>query len=310
MSRSCKSPRAVLRVAYGTAIEALPAYAHRFSPKKFTQPQLFACLVLKEFSNTDYRGVVALLVDSPELRRQIALAVVPHFTTLQKAARRLLRVPPARRLLAATLRRARRTGRLRRRVRLAALDGTGLESRHISAYFLRRREKPRKNGQQRHSRFPKVGIMCDCASHLILAAIPERGPASDSTHYRRALREGVRSVTIGTLVADAGYDSEESHRFARHVLGIRTIIPDKIGRPTTKPPTGRYRRLMRTRFDRATYRQRWQVETVHSMMKRNLGSALRARAYHSQGREIVLRAITHNIMILKREVFYRAKSLH
>jgi hypothetical protein len=299
MSCSSKSPRAVLRVAYWAAVEALPAYAHRFSPKKFTQPQLFACLVLKEFARTDYRGVVALLQDSPELRRQISLAVVPHFTTLQKAARRLLRAPPARALLAATLRRARRARGLRRRVRLAALDGTGLESRHISAYFLRRRAKPRKNGQQRHSRFPKVGLLCDCASHLVLAAIPERGPASDSTHYRRALREGLRSVTIRTLVADAGYDSEEAHRFAREDLGIRTLIPDKIGRPTSKPPTGRYRRLMRRRFDRLTYRQRWQVETVHSMIKRNLGSALRARGYHSQGREIVLRAITHNILILR-----------
>jgi hypothetical protein len=27
----------------------LPLYAHKFSPKKFTQPQLFACLVFKEF---------------------------------------------------------------------------------------------------------------------------------------------------------------------------------------------------------------------------------------------------------------------
>lgn len=27
----------------------LPDYAHRFAPKTFTQPQLFACLVLKAF---------------------------------------------------------------------------------------------------------------------------------------------------------------------------------------------------------------------------------------------------------------------
>ncbi len=29
-------------------------YAHKYSPKKFTQPQLFACLVLKEFLRFDY----------------------------------------------------------------------------------------------------------------------------------------------------------------------------------------------------------------------------------------------------------------
>ena len=32
-------------------------------PKKFTQPQLFACLVLKTFFQTDYRGVVVFLND-------------------------------------------------------------------------------------------------------------------------------------------------------------------------------------------------------------------------------------------------------
>ena len=40
-----------------------------------------------------------------------------------------------------------------------------------------------------------------------------------------------------------------------------------------------YRRLMKRRFarkaDKAAYGQRWQSETVNSMIKRNLGSALR-----------------------------------
>ncbi len=47
MSITSKSPRNVLVMAYRTAKLTLPAYSPRFSPKKFTQPQLFACLVLK-----------------------------------------------------------------------------------------------------------------------------------------------------------------------------------------------------------------------------------------------------------------------
>ncbi len=42
------------------------------------------------------------------------------------------------------------------------------------------------------------------------------------------------------------------------------------------------------------------------MIKRVLDSALRAREYWSQHREIVLRVLTHNIMILSSNVFYRA----
>ena len=49
---------------------------------------------------------------------------------------------------------------------------------------------------------------------------------------------------------------------------------------------------------KATYGQRWQVETVNSMIKRLLDSALTARTYWSQCREISLKAITLNVMIL------------
>jgi hypothetical protein len=61
-------------------------------------------------------------------------------------------------------------------------------------------------------------------------------------------------------------------------------------------------------LSRSRYSQRWQAETVNSMLKRLLGAALRARTYWSQCRETVLRALTLNVMILWRcEVFYRAR---
>jgi len=43
-----KSPRNVAMVALAAGKDAFSDYSHKFSPKKFTQPQLFACLVLKE----------------------------------------------------------------------------------------------------------------------------------------------------------------------------------------------------------------------------------------------------------------------
>ncbi|KKM11148.1 hypothetical protein LCGC14_1721290 [marine sediment metagenome] len=61
MSTTSKSPRKVALVALDIGREALPRYSHLCSPKKFTQPQLFACLVLKEFFRTDYRGIMGML---------------------------------------------------------------------------------------------------------------------------------------------------------------------------------------------------------------------------------------------------------
>ena len=300
MSTTSKSPRRVLLAAYAVAKDALPDYAHRFSPKKFTQPQLLACLVLKEFFKTDYRGIEAILADSPELVRAIQLEGVPHFTTLQKAAARLTRTAHVNRLLDAAIRLAQGTKTMKRRVRLAAMDGTGFESRHISRYFIKRRERGGHPLYQTttYRRYPKLGAVCDCFSHMILSVVPGRGPSPDSLHYQRALTDAVGRIPIDVLLADAGYDSEQAHVFARETHGVRAIIPPKKGRPTRKLPSGQYRRRMARRFDRSTYGQRWQVETAFSMMKRCLGSSLRARSYWSQCRETMLRVITHNVMIL------------
>jgi hypothetical protein len=102
-----------------------------------------------------------------------------------------------------------------------------------------------------------------------------------------------------SFTADAGYDAEWAHVFARETLGITSIIPDRIGRPTTKLPSGKYRRKMALRFDTVRYGQRWMIETLHSMLKKRLGSFLRARSYWSQMREIMLRLFTFNVLLLR-----------
>ena len=127
MSTTSKSPRRVLLVAYETGMEALATYSHPCSPNPFNQPQLFACLVLKTFLRTDYRGLAVLLEDLPDLRRAIHLKRTPHFTTFQKAAHRLLRCPHVGRLLDATVHRT--MGRARR-VDLAAVDDINWSSRY------------------------------------------------------------------------------------------------------------------------------------------------------------------------------------
>ena len=308
MSTTSKSPRRVLKVAHEVGRGTLRTYSNHFSPKKFTQPQLFACLVLKEFLRLDYRKLAALLADAPSLAAVIQLDPIPHFTTLHKAAGRLLKSQRAQRLLDVTVDRAVKHRVMKRHVKTAAVDGTGFETRHISAYYVKRRRKGRKKEFQTttYTRYPCAGIVCDCASHLVLAVVPGRGPGPDDKHFQPAVKQAAYRAVVDTLLADAGYDSEGAHVFAREEFGMRTIIPPTRGRPTDKLPSGHYRRLMATRFRKKKYGQRWQVETVNSMIKRLLDSALRARKYWSQCREIVLRILTHNIMILRMQVFYRA----
>lgn len=266
-----------------------------------------ACLVLKEFLRLDYRGFAEHLADHLDLARLIELKVIPHDTTFQKAAARLLKAAPARALFDAVLVRAVRDKVRKRRVPLAAVDGTGMESRHVSRYYVKRRSKTGTGTQETtYAKYPKVVLVTDCRSHMVLAGVPGRGPASDLVLFKAALKQATNRARIGTLLADADFDGEWVHEHVR-TYGIRTLIPPERGRPSDKPPVGKWRRRMKQRFNKKKYGQRWQTETVNSMIKRRLGSALRARSYWSQCREIILRVITHNVMIVTRiRVFYRA----
>jgi hypothetical protein len=291
-------------LAVGT--KALPAFSHRCSPKVYTQPQLFACLVLKAFFRTDYRGVAAILTDCRDLVAALGLKAVPHFTTLQKACGRLLAKAPANRLLDATVRRFMRR---RTRVRRAALDSSGFDCGHASRYYVRRKAKGGKAEPQRttYKRFGKLELAVDCATHLILAAIPRRGPRPDADRFVPLLDDALTRANIDTSLADAGFDSEANHRYARESCGVRSVIPAEIGRPSKdpdQPPAGRWRRLMRRRLTYwlgkfyCDYGQRWQVETVFSMIKRRLGEALAGLGYWSQCRDLMLKAVSHNVLIL------------
>lgn len=293
-----KSPRAVAREALRLAQARLPAYSSKFSRKDFTQHQLFACLALKTFFKTDYRGLVAQLADHAELRQVLALRSVPHFTTPQKASRRLLRLPKARRLFTATVHRFLRR---RRRVRRVALDSTGLDCGHASRYYIRRRGGATKQWQTvAYSRYAKLESAFDCSSHLMVGVGVGRGPRPDTDRFVPLLDDALSRVRIGSSLADAGYDSEANHRHAREQCGVRSFIPAEIGRPTAKPPSGRYRRQMKQRLNKhyGRYGQRWQAETGFSMLKRRLATSVQGRGHWSQCRDLLLLAITFNIMLL------------
>jgi len=201
---------------------ALRQHWHKFAPKTYTVPQLFACLVLKEFLKADYRKVWALLKECPELGATIGLTEIPHFTTLQQAFKRLLEGRRVQRLLDETVLLAKQIRILPSRSDLAALDGTGLESTTASRYYVRRAEKQGKRRTYTTYRdFPKIGVVADCRSHLVLAVVHDRGPSPDITHFRQALDQAQRRLGVRTLLADGGYDSEASHRYAREHLMLK-----------------------------------------------------------------------------------------
>jgi hypothetical protein len=182
------------------------------------------------------------------------------------------------------------------------VDATGLESRHTSRYFFKRA------GRKHTSRlWTKLTVACDTASHFLAAATVTTGPSNDSPQFRPAMAQASLAVRWDRVLADAAFDSEESHRYCREDLGVRStvIALNRRGRGRKWPKTP-YRRQMVKRFRkrprgsryRRVYGQRWQAESAFSRHKRRLGSALGGRSDESRERECYLRVLTHNLMLL------------
>jgi hypothetical protein len=89
--RDTRSVAGFLRNALAKARELMPAHGSRFSPRVFSEHQLFAILALKRRLGLDYRAVVGLLKRAPRLRRRLRLTNAPHPSTLCYAQRRFLR---------------------------------------------------------------------------------------------------------------------------------------------------------------------------------------------------------------------------
>jgi hypothetical protein len=87
-----KSAVQLAQEALAVGQRALPRYSGPRSRHDYTQPQLFALLVVKQMLRLDYRGITTLVAEWGELRRALGLrrGKVPHYSTLCYAAHRLL----------------------------------------------------------------------------------------------------------------------------------------------------------------------------------------------------------------------------
>ncbi|MBI3552346.1 MAG: hypothetical protein HY077_07495 [Elusimicrobia bacterium] len=77
-----------VRTVYRRALKTLPLYASRYSKKKFSQPQMAACLLLKDYLQLDLRSLEALLSSEPALRETLELTEPPDHSTLCRHASR------------------------------------------------------------------------------------------------------------------------------------------------------------------------------------------------------------------------------
>jgi hypothetical protein len=127
--------------AHELGCEVLPDYFSKFSKQEFTKAQLFACLVLREHQKKSYRGIEALLADSPAWLAEIGMQTVPDHNTLWRAFKQLIKPSLANSVMDLMAQMAQKQGQLRAdKSKPLSVDSSLFESRHVSRHFEARRQ--------------------------------------------------------------------------------------------------------------------------------------------------------------------------
>jgi hypothetical protein len=106
---------------------------------------------------------------------------------------------------------------------VAAVDAIGLETRHISEHFGKRRGEGKGSGHRQRV-WPKLTAVLHTHSQLIIGAVTGIGP-SHSPDFPPVMRQAAALIALDTVLADAGYGAEHNHRLCRDELGVgRSII--------------------------------------------------------------------------------------
>jgi hypothetical protein len=170
----------------------LADYGSARSRHDFTQRQLMACLILRAYLKTTYRGVLELLSVSPNLRAALGMAdKLPHYTTLQKFSARsqVLAIADA---MIRTIGRA--AGASQFAKTSAAMDATGLETTTASAHFQSRAGRTRR-------KWVKVSTIVLCGSLLPLSLVLDWGPGNDKSQAGELMAKASQATLPAKAVA-------------------------------------------------------------------------------------------------------------
>jgi hypothetical protein len=261
----------------------LADYGATRSRKDFTQRQLMACLILRAYLKTTYRGLLDILSGNASLRACLGLEEkkLPHFTTLQKFSARSEVIAIAQSIVAQIGQVAMQAGGNQEP---AAMDSTGMDTTSASAYFESRRGR-------RHRSHIKLSVIILCGSLFPLAVVLDRGPSNDRVQVPALLDQAQLVGRPTQLLADAGYDAEWIHVRCRESWGVESLIVPN-GQRADGQRNGRWRPLMSAEHMRERgYGKRWAVESFFSAFKRTMGSALSTRTPVTQLAEAAIRLL-------------------
>jgi hypothetical protein len=274
-------------------------FPHKHDPKKYGVWVHAVLLAFKQLECKTYRFIVDMISEMGSVLALLGISQAPHWTTLHKAAKRL-EGSFSERLVAAFVK-ATRSQKVR-----AGIDSTGLQPTNASSYYttiLTRCKKKRR----KISRHIKLSTVMDLDHQLPIAFKIRRGPASDHKDSVSLVRKAHKIKPIKSLDADRGYTKEKLRRVVVEECNAEDRIKVKNPDVPVWRTKGEYLKRAKRRRLRANYRAK--CETYHSVLKRVMGSTVKAVKVSMQNREVGFKvlacsALRRALSSLFRELFY------
>lgn len=266
-------------------------YSSKFSKKTFNNWIHIVLLALRQRIDKSYREFCDIIEVCTEILSLLSIDKVPHFTTMQKAAKRL-RARFLEKIVAGfilfTMSINVRTG----------IDSTGLQPTRASAYYTTVLKKNKK-GRRKIKKHIKLTTYIDLDKQIIISQKIRRAPANDNTDFKPVVRKGKQILSkakkkIKSVDADKGYDSEENHRIVVEELDAEDRIRLKNKDKPIWRTRGQYRKKAKRRIKRLKRNYRSKNETTFSVLKRINGSTIRSIKVSMQNKEVLFKEIVYN----------------
>lgn len=289
----------VEQVLHSLRISLVRRFPNKHDPRKYGVWAHAALFALKQLEDKTYRFIVDMVAEMPRILTLLEIGQAPHWTTLQKAVKRL-QGSLAGRLVAAFVRRTKS-----QRVR-AGIDSTGLQPTRASAYYTTVLKKDKKM-RRKIRRHIKLSTVVDLDHQLPMCFKIRRGPASDHKDSQQLVRKAHQIKALKSLDADKGYTKEELRRLVVEECHAEDRIKVKNPEVPIWRTSGEYLKKAKRRKLRANYRSL--CETYHSVVKRVTGSTVRAVTVHMQNKEVGFKvlacsALRRAMSSLFKELFY------
>jgi hypothetical protein len=271
----------------------------KFSNKIYDNYQHITLQCIRQYEQKGYERFVKDLPDKSLLVEFLKLETIPHFTAMQKFAKRTKQT-----VLDLVL--AMALARTGIKKVIGGVDGTGNKPNRASVYYVyrleyfKRKNKKKKRGRPKKKRkvrrFIKVFPFVELRTQIPIAVGFSRRSGNESPYFRPVAKKAMKcGKPFKEIPLDMGYDAEHVHEFIREEMNALSIIPARNENVPIWKTQGRYRKQMKRGYSKKKYHQRSKNETVNFVVKQLMGEMVYALDWRMQNKELTFRYIMYAV---------------